>query len=55
VGDDWVYEENARGGGISNLEGAGLEPAAPAEADTNAAAAGAPGGERNRILDLFKN
>ena len=55
VGDDWVYEENARGGGISNLEGAGLEPAAPAEADPNAAAAGAPGGERNRILDLFKN
>ena len=55
VGEDWVYEENARGGGISNLEGAGLEPTAPAEPDTTSAAGAAPGGERNRILDLFKN
>ncbi len=55
VGDDWVYEENARGGGISNLEGAGLEPSAPAEADATPAAGAATGGERNRILDLFKN
>ena len=50
VGGEWYYEENARGGGISHLEGAGLAP--PPE---TSGAAAAPSEERNRILDLFKN
>lgn len=50
VGNDWYYEEYARGGGISHLGGAGLSE--PAEASTENAA---PSEERNRILDLFKN
>lgn len=53
VGDDWVYEETARGGGISNLAGAGMAPAA-GEADAGAAIT-PPSEERNRILDLFRN
>ena len=54
VGDDWLYDEYAHGGGITNLGGAGLqEPEAPAEVGSPMGAA--PGGERNRILDLFKN
>ena len=48
IGDDWYYEENARGGGISHLDSAGLEPAEVEESV-------APSEERNRILDLFKN
>ena len=55
VGGDWYYEEYARGGGISNLGGAGLAPT-PAEADPSAeSGAAAPSEERNRILDMFKN
>ena len=54
VGGDWYYEEYARGGGISNLGGAGLaarpEPELAPENGTPAASE-----ERNRILDLFKN
>ena len=55
VGGDWYYEEYARGGGISNLGGAGLAP--PTEADPSAEGGGAPAPseERNRILDMFKN
>ncbi|MFT4194083.1 MAG: penicillin-binding protein 1A [Ottowia sp.] len=53
VGGDWYYEEYARGGGISNLGGAGLEPD-PATLPDNGHAP-APSEERNRILDLFKN
>ena len=48
VGDDWYYSEYASGGGISHLDGAGLEPAEVEEP-------AAPSEERNRILDLFKN
>jgi penicillin-binding protein 1A len=48
VGGDWVYEEYARGGGVSTLgtgqEGSGKSPNATP-----------PGEERNRILDLFRN
>lgn len=58
---DWVYAEYANGGGITNLEGAGLEedsfldepqeqrPATPAPAPRP------PTSERNRILDMFSN
>ena len=51
VGGDWYYEEYARGEGISNLGGAGLEPVAVEPGRESAA----PSEERNRILDLFKN
>ena len=54
VGGDWYYDEYARGGGISNLGGAGLE-AADAAAGQEAGAGAASSGERNRILDLFRN
>ena len=55
IGGDWYYEEYARGGGISNLGGAGLAPA-PSEAEPSAEGGGpAPSEERNRILDMFKN
>ena len=54
VGGDWYYDEYARGGGISNLGGAGLEAADPA-AGQEAGAGAASSGERNRILDLFRN
>ena len=59
---DWVYAEYANGGGITNLEGAGLEeegffdnqdeqrPATPA-----APAPRPPTSERNRILNIFNN
>ena len=50
LGNEWYYQENAHGGGISNLEGAGLET--PTE---GSGTSGAPSEERNRILDLFKN
>ncbi|HET8899529.1 MAG TPA: penicillin-binding transpeptidase domain-containing protein, partial [Rhodanobacteraceae bacterium] len=53
LGDDWVYDEYVHGGGIANLEGAGLEPTVPTEAADPQG--GPPSGERNRILDLFKN
>jgi penicillin-binding protein 1A len=48
VGGDWMYEEYAKGGGISNLgsvnEPSGKSPNAMPPAE-----------ERNRILDLFRN
>jgi len=48
VGGDWMYEEYAKGGGISNLgsghENSGKNPNAMPPAE-----------ERNRILDLFRN
>ena len=56
IGGDWYYEEYARGGGISNLGGAGLGPRPDStEPSPDAGAAAAPSEERNRILDLFKN
>jgi penicillin-binding protein 1A len=55
VGGDWYYEEYARGGGISNLGGAGLAPREPEPAMPEAGNLPAPSEERNRILDLFKN
>ncbi len=54
VGGDWYYEEYARGGGISNLGGAGLAPPEP-EPMPESGNLPAPSEERNRILDLFKN
>jgi penicillin-binding protein 1A len=64
MGSDWFYDENARGGGISHLDGAGLDsvdtpentPAAtPPEGHTNVPVprSPAPSTERNRILDMF--
>ena len=54
VGGDWYYEEYARGGGISNLGGAGLAPRPEPElAPENGTPAASE--ERNRIIDLFKN
>jgi penicillin-binding protein 1A len=48
VGGDWMYDEYAKGGGISNLgsgnESSGKSPNAMPPAE-----------ERNRILDLFRN
>ena len=56
IGSDWYYEEYARGGGISNLGGAGLSRSTDPSADPLANGGGAaPSEERNRILDLFKN
>ncbi|QTD44778.1 penicillin-binding protein 1A [Ottowia testudinis] len=56
VGGDWYYEEYARGGGISNLGGAGLGPRPDSEpAAEGGGTEAAPSEERNRILDLFKN
>jgi penicillin-binding protein 1A len=48
VGGDWMYEEYAKGGGISSL-GSGNESSGKS---TNAMP---PAEERNRILDLFRN
>ena len=54
IGSDWYYEEYARGGGISNLGGAGLAPRPEPElAPENGTPAASE--ERNRIIDLFKN
>ncbi len=50
VGNEWYYQENANGGGISNLEGAGITPSGEGSGEPSA-----PSEERNRILDLFKN
>ncbi len=54
IGGDWYYEEYARGGGISNLGGAGLAPR-PSEPEPTAPSEPAPSEERNRILDMFRN
>jgi penicillin-binding protein 1A len=48
VGGDWVYEEYAKGGGVSSL-GTGHDAA------SKSAAPMPPAEERNRILDLFRN
>jgi penicillin-binding protein 1A len=48
VGSDWVYEEYAKGGGVSLL-GSGNESYGK---NPNALP---PTEERNRILDLFRN
>lgn len=54
VGGDWYYTEYARGGGITNLGGAGLAP--PEEPpEYNDMPSPASSQERNRILDLFQN
>ena len=48
VGGDWVFDEFAKGGGISSLgTGADSSPSRPASLP--------PGEEKNRILDLFRN
>ena len=48
VGGDWVFDEFAKGGGISTL-GTGSDGSASRPASLP------PGEERNRILDLFRN
>ncbi|HMN20341.1 MAG TPA: penicillin-binding protein 1A [Ottowia sp.] len=55
LGDDWVYDETARGEGIRNLDGAGLEPDPLEREGLGGLAPSAPSTERNRILDLFKD
>ena len=54
LGGDWYYEEYARGGGITNLGGAGLgeRRSAPSEAAPSPEPVSE---ERSRILDMFKN
>ncbi|MDI3383222.1 penicillin-binding protein 1A [Xenophilus aerolatus] len=56
VGGEWYFDDYTPGRAVSTL---GVEAAAPATADPNAAPAGAGGGggseERNRILDMFRN
>jgi len=51
-GGEWYYQEYANGGGITHLDDAGLEPDAQEGGNAGPAPAG---GERNRILDMFKN
>jgi penicillin-binding protein 1A len=48
TGGDWVYEEYAKGGGVSSLGSGG-------EGSDKAPNAMPPAEERNRILDLFRN
>ncbi|MFV0679041.1 penicillin-binding protein 1A [Ottowia sp.] len=62
MGGDWYYDEYARGGGISNLDGAGLEPEEPdtdemwsQDGASAAPHAGTGSAERSRILDMFRN
>ena len=54
VGGEWYFDDYTPGRAVSTL---GVETAAPATADPNAAPAGGGGGteERNRILDMFRN
>ncbi|MBN8745981.1 Penicillin-binding protein 1A [Xylophilus ampelinus] len=54
VGGEWYFDDYTPGRAVSTL---GVEAAAPATADPNAAPAGGGGGteERNRILDMFRN
>ena len=53
---DWTYAEYAHGGGITNLDGAGLAPPEEPEEDPGAHRPPATSSqERNRILDLFSN
>ncbi len=55
IGGDWYYEEYAQGGGIRNLDGAGLAPPEPEPQLPENGNLPAPSAERNRILDLFRN
>ena len=66
VGADWYYNEYANGGGITNLDGAGLDEPDPTQQGIAgmlpvdggapvAVAPPAPPSERSRILDMFKN
>ncbi|MDR1968695.1 MAG: penicillin-binding protein 1A [Burkholderiaceae bacterium] len=58
VGDDWCYAEYAHGGGITNLNGAGLDPVDPENDGMQPESGNAPASEsneRSRILDMFKN
>ena len=48
VGGDWMFEEFARGGGVTTL-GTGTDAAHKTPAPLP------PAEERNRILDLFRN
>jgi penicillin-binding protein 1A len=48
VGSDWVFDELAKGGGITTL-GTGSDGTASKPASLP------PGEEKNRILDLFRN
>jgi penicillin-binding protein 1A len=48
VGGDWMYEEYAKGGGISNLGSVN-------ESSVKSPDSAPPAEERNRILDLFRN
>ncbi|MPM34450.1 Penicillin-binding protein 1A [bioreactor metagenome] len=48
VGGEWMFEEYARGGGVSNL---GMEAGNPNAAPSTPP----PSEERNKILDLFRN
>ena len=52
-GGDWRYSEYAQSGGITNLEGAGLEEGE--EDDLGAPPATRAETERKRILDMFRN
>jgi penicillin-binding protein 1A len=55
VNGDWYYNENARGGGISTLNDAGMaNQEAPPDATATSPAISNPQ-ERDRILDLFRN
>lgn len=51
-GDYWVYSENAHGGGITNLDGAGREPDL---LDQDMFGPLSPTEERSRILDMFRD
>ncbi len=54
--NEWVYDEYARGEGIRNLDGAGLEPDLDEEMNgLGGFFAPAPSSERSRILDLFRD
>jgi penicillin-binding protein 1A len=60
VGDDWCYAEYAHGGGIRNLNGAGLNPDSEDDDDSGQSESGnvpvpPSSSERNRILDMFRN
>ncbi|MBF5003848.1 penicillin-binding protein 1A [Diaphorobacter sp. NR2-3-3-1] len=51
VGGEWMYEEYARSGGVSNL---GMD-ASSGSSSSVAPTAPPPSEERNKILDLFRN
>lgn len=53
TGPYWEYTENARGDGISNLDGAGLRPQEPDLLSPGQDDGSLPADERQRILDMF--